>query len=666
MQGASCKIKCCSRMIKIQINKILTDKDCLLVCGASGQEFSISEVYVDQIVSDDYVLFFQPDTNNTGDKIFYFVVIIYLPSFNTILIKIENDKCNNVLITVNHNNQIDETYDNISLYVGFNWFNILKSIYHFGNMWHNILYHLDYYLVENLDHEQLSTYDSELYFRIKNIKKVSDLQLSQLHIETNDAINFRVEGNILNTIRSINILLDNKEIYRVDQIIPEKIYNGMKYIGIEFQIARDNYSSINPAISVMDDHGKIIYFRFLILADYLESQYRYSIDSVEPMIRGWAIDETLPGRIFPIEIFIDGVLYHSVSNAGNREDLREDGTSLGNGGFDISSPQKYLRGGEHQVRIRLPDGTLSESQTFISPGWSKRIIRDYSKFRNRISIIIPVYNAPAKLELCLESVLRHTEGHWRAIVIDDCSTNPEVHDVLSQYEQYERFVLMKHTENMGFSGTVNEGVLAAGRDDVIFLNADTRVTPGWLPGILTAASSQPKVATVTAMSDRAGAFSAPEIGFNNPLPEGIDEIEYAKTFRQYSQALYPHVPTGNGFCMYINREALDECGLMDKDIFIKAYGEENDFCMRALRRGWKHLVDDTTYIYHEHATTFGGTTRRNMVEHAMKLVIVRYPEYRYETDFSRTCVKMLVARYNARCAIAHLRKRMGLNFARLK
>src|SRR5690606_27338712 len=92
----------------------------------------------------------------------------------------------------------------------------------------------------------------------------------------------------------------------------------------------------------------------------------------------------------------------------------------------------------------------------------------------------------------------------------------------------------------------------------------------------------------------------------NPLPEGVTEEEFAVAFRRRSDALYPSVPTGNGFCMYIRRTALKDVGLLDAEAFPRGYGEENDFCMRALRSGWRNIIDDRTYVFHERNKSFGS------------------------------------------------------------
>ncbi|HBK92268.1 MAG TPA: glycosyl transferase family 2, partial [Parvularcula sp.] len=52
----------------------------------------------------------------------------------------------------------------------------------------------------------------------------------------------------------------------------------------------------------------------------------------------------------------------------------------------------------------------------------------------------------------------------------------------------------------GYTRTINIGIRAADKDDVILLNSDTIVTPGWLDGLIEAARRGDNTGTATAMS----------------------------------------------------------------------------------------------------------------------------------------------------------------------
>ncbi len=46
--------------------------------------------------------------------------------------------------------------------------------------------------------------------------------------------------------------------------------------------------------------------------------------------------------------------------------------------------------------------------------------------RTPIDIVVPVYNAAEDLRRCVDSVLLHTNGDYRLLIIDDASPDPDV------------------------------------------------------------------------------------------------------------------------------------------------------------------------------------------------------------------------------------------------
>ena len=221
------------------------------------------------------------------------------------------------------------------------------------------------------------------------------------------------------------------------------------------------------------------------------------------------------------------------------------------------------------------------------------------------TILVPIHNAADDVERCLSSVVRNTTGAVRLLLIDDASTQPEVKEILRRYGQLSNVQVLVNRANLGFTATVNRGLRHAG-GDVVLLNSDTEVPPGWLARLQAALSSAPDVATVTALSDNAGAFSAPQIGVANAVPEHLSRDEVGLLVADYAERIRPPTPTGSGFCLYIRRAALDDVGLFDEVRFPRGYGEESDWCMRAGARGWRHVIDDSTYVFHARERSFGA------------------------------------------------------------
>lgn len=269
-----------------------------------------------------------------------------------------------------------------------------------------------------------------------------------------------------------------------------------------------------------------------------------------------------------------------------------------------------------------------------------------------VAIVVPVYDAPELVERCLDSVLAWTTGRARLIVVDDASPDPRIAPLLARYVRTAGVDVLRNATNRGFTATANRGIDAAGTADVVLLNADTEVGPNWLTGLRRAACSGDDVGTATAVSDNAGAFSVPELEQANELPSGWSFERAARVLWQQAGLAYPELPTGNGFCLYMRRVAIDRVGTLDEAAFPQGYGEENDFCQRAARAGFRHLIAGDVLVRHARSASFGEERRRRLGEAGMAVLRERWPDYEAEVGRSLFSFERRVLDWRVRRAFA--------------
>jgi len=242
----------------------------------------------------------------------------------------------------------------------------------------------------------------------------------------------------------------------------------------------------------------------------------------------------------------------------------------------------------------------------------------------RAAVIVPIYNAAAVLRDCLESLRRTLTADDQLILIDDASSDPEIGALLATFADQAPCPLRleRNARNLGFVRTVNLG-MALTRADVVLLNSDTVVTKGWLQRLQQAAQSSARIATVTPFSNHAEICSFPLFCQQNPLP--VDPEQTAAQLAALTPQ-YPELPTAVGFCMLIRRAALVELGDFDAATFGRGYGEENDFCRRALGHGWRNVLCDNAYVVHRGGVSFAATGEKPGGE-ALRRLSARYPGY---------------------------------------
>ena len=97
-----------------------------------------------------------------------------------------------------------------------------------------------------------------------------------------------------------------------------------------------------------------------------------------------------------------------------------------------------------------------------------------------VSIIIPVFNNWRFTYKCLRSVVKHTQGSYEIIVVDNNST-----DVTPQLlSDTQGIQVITNTSNEVFVNACNQAARQAKGDYLLLLNNDTEVTPDWLDAML--------------------------------------------------------------------------------------------------------------------------------------------------------------------------------------
>ena len=280
-----------------------------------------------------------------------------------------------------------------------------------------------------------------------------------------------------------------------------------------------------------------------------------------------------------------------------------------------------------------------------------------------VAIIVPVYNAASLVERCLASVVAHTTGRARLIVIDDASSEAAIAPLLARCAGHANVSVLRNEVNRGFTATANRGITVAGEADVVLLNADTEVGPNWLQGLRRAIASDAAIATATAVSDNAGAFSVPELEQANTWPASWRFVDAARALWQQAGLAYPQLPTGNGYCMYIRRRVIAAVGALDEAAFPQGYGEENDFCQRAAQQGWRHVIAGNVYVHHARSASFGAERRATLGAAGMAVLHERWPAYEADVgrmlpSFERRVLDWRVRRAFAGAALAMPRPRL--------
>ncbi|RRY06298.1 glycosyltransferase [Brucella anthropi] len=256
-----------------------------------------------------------------------------------------------------------------------------------------------------------------------------------------------------------------------------------------------------------------------------------------------------------------------------------------------------------------------------------------SKIGSQVDIIIPCYNGFEYLEPLFQSLKKNTSAPYRLIVIDDCSPDPRVWPFLqASIQNFPNATLLKNDVNKGFVQTVNDAAAHA-TGDFVLLNTDVEVPPMWLERLMAPILVDRTIASVTPFSNAATICSFPNMNEDNSLPDGLSANEVDHFFNQLSWELEEvALPTGVGFCMGINADIWTEIGGFDAEVFGRGYGEENDWCQRAISHGYRNIAVQNLFVYHKHGGSFESDTRVALREQNYRKLLARWPNYANEVN----------------------------------
>jgi len=266
--------------------------------------------------------------------------------------------------------------------------------------------------------------------------------------------------------------------------------------------------------------------------------------------------------------------------------------------------------------------------------WFKRFKqRNFSLNGMRTDIIIPVYNGFEFLEALFDSIEAHTTSSYRLIVINDCSPDERVKPyLLKRLEKHPDAIFIDHESNLGFVKSVNEA-FGYTQNHFLILNTDTEVPPFWLERLMYPIVHMQDIASTTPFTNAGQIASFPLFLEDNEIFDGMDVDTLDKAFREINpEPFYETIPTGVGFCMGVNYDLAQQIGLFDEETFGKGYGEENDWCQRAIAHGYRNLLVPNLFVYHKHGGSFSAQQKSMLMAENGQKLLDRYPEYDKEVS----------------------------------
>ena len=239
--------------------------------------------------------------------------------------------------------------------------------------------------------------------------------------------------------------------------------------------------------------------------------------------------------------------------------------------------------------------------------------------KKKCDVIIPVYNAPSWVKLCIYALFKNTDDSLinNVYLINDKSDELTYNCLNNLCKKYEKIKLINNKENLGFIKTVNSGLAKVEADYALLLNTDCIISKNTIEKLINHIERDKDIGLICPISSNAANLTLELFdGFTYQQMNSLLERKFSgKSF---------DACTVVGNCLLITKKCLDEVGYLD-EIYGTGYGEETDYQFKAMEKGFKAKVAIDTYVFHKSEVSFGvSKEKKEKLEKNRKIFFERW------------------------------------------
>lgn len=223
-----------------------------------------------------------------------------------------------------------------------------------------------------------------------------------------------------------------------------------------------------------------------------------------------------------------------------------------------------------------------------------------------VALVVPVHNGKEHTQEFLESVRKVNYPDYKVIIVDDGSTDG-TGEMISR--EFPDVILLKGDGNLWWSGAINMGIEKAIEMDfkyVLIIDNDTVVDPEFISALVDTAERNPHSITTGKTYQYHDPKRLEQAGYKKrwlrllSYPAGWGEIDEGQYDRQQD------LPCAN-MNVLINTSIFKDIGMMDAEN-LPLYGADQDFSLRARKRGYNIIYEPRSKIWHKRRATANKET----------------------------------------------------------
>lgn len=226
-----------------------------------------------------------------------------------------------------------------------------------------------------------------------------------------------------------------------------------------------------------------------------------------------------------------------------------------------------------------------------------------------LSIIFVNYKTSQYIGECIKSIQIYENNYmnYEFIVVDNNSNDTGLYDFKKNFNFIK---VINAPQNGGFAYGNNIGIRSSIGNLILLLNPDTYLEDNAIEKLINRIEADDTLSFIGPQllyPDKSNqSFFLPKTYLNlwrlfcerfylyRLFPNSIIFNSYYKTYMDYNKECYVEQISGAAFLF--KREVIDKIGLFDENYFM--YFEESDYCLQAIKHGYKMIYYPESKIFH--------------------------------------------------------------------
>lgn len=215
--------------------------------------------------------------------------------------------------------------------------------------------------------------------------------------------------------------------------------------------------------------------------------------------------------------------------------------------------------------------------------------------KDKVSIIVPVYNVGRYLSKCVNSLIKQTYSNIEIILVDDGSKDESV-EICNEYKKNDSRIKVIHKQNNGVSAARNTGIENATGEYICFVDGDDYVMEDYVEYLVNLLEKNNGDISLT--TEMFGNFNIEQTKCESvKIWNGEDASEGILCYK---------VPIGV-YCKLFKKSFIDDKKIrFFEDIFM---GEGFNFNVYAFQRANKIIVGNRKIYYYRRDNSTSATTK---------------------------------------------------------